>query len=265
MTYLQATFPGFHPVTPICGTQYVDVVVGKFYYCGLTISSLVSSLISMAVTMIIVFAIVARLRSGVPGRLQLLFEWFFDYVRREVGETVAKDATFIVPLAATIGLYVAVANWIEFLPLGFSQYFVPANSDLNQTLALGVLVFWVVQWYSVKTLGWRGYFRRFTRPVLLTPFSILEEFLKPITLALRLFGNIFAGVLMIYLLSQLPVYISWFGVGIWKAFDVFFIGTIQALIFMLLTIVYFGMAREGIEEELERRHRLEPAPAPIRN
>jgi F-type H+-transporting ATPase subunit a len=87
------------------------------------------------------------------------------------------------------------------------------------------------------------------------PLTVIEEITKPITLALRLFGNIFAGLLMVYLLTLLPAAIPWtFPISTvlviaWKAFDVFFVGTIQAFIFMLLTIIYFGLVREGLEEE----------------
>ena len=80
------------------------------------------------------------------------------------------------------------------------------------------------------------------------PFNIIEEIVKPITLSLRLFGNIFAGLLMVFLMSQLPIFVAWAPVAVWKAFDVFFIGSLQAFIFMLLTIIYFQQAREGLEE-----------------
>ena len=115
----------------------------------------------------------------------------------------------------------------------------------------------VVQAYSLKVLGIRGYLRRFTKPfefnwlirAVFVPLNLIEEVVKPITLSLRLFGNIFAGLVMVELLSQLPVFLAWVPVTAWKLFDVFFIGTIQAFIFMLLTVIYFGMAREGLEEE----------------
>jgi F-type H+-transporting ATPase subunit a len=77
---------------------------------------------------------------------------------------------------------------------------------------------------------------------------VIEEVVKPVTLALRLFGNLFAGILMVWLISQLGVFLGTPLVGVWKAFDVFFIGTLQAFIFMLLTVIYFGMVREGMEE-----------------
>jgi len=126
-----------------------------------------------------------------------------------------------------------------------------------------------VQWYSVRTLGWRGYLRRFTKPfelpiwgrAIYTPLNILEELVKPVTLSLRLFGNIFAGTVMIGLIASLGTLalpavgtvggtvIGTALLALWKAFDVIFIGFIQAFIFMLLTVIYFGAAREGLEHE----------------
>ena len=86
--------------------------------------------------------------------------------------------------------------------------------------------------------------------------NLIEEIVKPLTLSMRLFGNIFAGLLMGYvivlILGSIPGGTFVFGpafLAIWKLFDVGFIGLIQALIFMLLTIIYFGLAREGYEAE----------------
>ncbi|HZU15456.1 MAG TPA: FoF1 ATP synthase subunit a [Candidatus Dormibacteraeota bacterium] len=260
MTVLAAT-PGNHPLTSVCGDQYLSLLVLKFYYCAFTLDSLVSSLIAAVITVAIGLLVAARVRSGVPGKLQMVLEFFLGYVRGLVRESVAENAGFILPLAATLGMYIAIANWIDFFPLGFSPLIEPANSDLNQTLAMAVLVFLLVQAYSVRVLGLRGYLRRFTKPFELNwvvraafiPLNVIEEIVKPVTLSLRLFGNLFAGLLMVYLLTLLPFFVAWFPVAAWKFFDVFFVGTIQAFIFMLLTIIYFGMAREGLEEELHAR------------
>ena len=196
-----------------------------------------------------------RLSSGVPGKLQMVMEFLLDYARGMIRDSVDEDAMFILPIAATIALYILIANWIDFFPSP-SHLFFPANADLNQTLAMSMVVILIVQWYSIKVQGIGGYLRRFTKPfelpllvrILFIPLNIIEEVVKPITLALRLFGNIFAGLLMVYLLTLLPIFISPVFVAGWKFFDVFFVGTIQAFIFMLLTIIYFGMAREGLEE-----------------
>ena len=134
---------------------------------------------------------------------------------------------------------------------------------------MGLLVIVVVQWYSLSVLGLRGYLRRFTKPFELPlaarigyiPLNILEELVKPITLSLRLFGNIFAGAVMITLIASIGLFylpavqnvptiiVGSVLLAIWKAFDVLFIGFIQAFIFMLLTVIYFGMGREGLEHE----------------
>jgi F-type H+-transporting ATPase subunit a len=247
--------PGTHPLTPVCGTQYANLLVIKFYYCAFTVDTLLSSAVAILLTLAFAFFVASRLRPGVPTKLQLVLEFLVSYVRDLTHETVAEDADFVIPLAATIGLYILIANWITFFPL--VQPLQPANADLNQTLAMAVVVIVIVQWYSIRVLGIGGYLRRFTKPfelpvwarALYVPINIIEEITKPVTLSLRLFGNIFAGLLMVYLLTLLPIYISWIPVVLWKFFDVFFVGTIQAFIFMLLTIIYFGMAREGLEEE----------------
>jgi len=263
VTFLAETPPGSHPLTSICGDQYLNLLVLKFYYCAITIDTLVSSVIAIVITLAIAFAVANGVRPGQPGKLQMVLELLLGYVRSLVRESVAEEARFIVPIAATIGLYILVANWIEFLPLAFSPYVKPANADLNQTLAMAVVVIPGVTWYSITGLGLGGYVRRFTKPfelpvwarALFVPLNILEEIIKPITLSLRLFGNIFAGILMVYLLTlwfQAAIYwapVSVIALVAWKFFDVFFVGSLQAFIFMLLTVMYFGAAREGLEEE----------------
>lgn len=257
MIFLAEAAPGSHPLTPICGDQSLNLVVIRFFYCAITIDTLVSSALAIAVTLGLAFFIASRLRPGVPSKLQMVLEFLVSSTRGMVKDTVSEEATFIIPIAATIGMYILIANWLDFFPLGFSPLIKPANSDLNQTLAMAIVVILVVQWYSIKVLGLRGYLRRFTKPfdmhwairAAYVPLNIIEEITKPVTLSLRLFGNIFAGLLMVFLLSQLPIVIAWVPVALWKFFDVFFVGTIQAFIFTLLTIIYFQQAREGLEEE----------------
>jgi F-type H+-transporting ATPase subunit a len=116
--------------------------------------------------------------------------------------------------------------------------------------------------FGIRQKGPRGYFKHFLEPFpVLLPLNILEELTKPITLALRLFGNIFAGGIMLSLIGLFPLYILWAPNLIWKAFDMF-IGAIQAFIFALLTVLYFAMAGAGHEEhelheeyEEEQRHK----------
>ena len=239
------------------------------WWCTFNYDSLISSAIAVVLTLGVAFWIRSQLRTGEPTKVQAIFEWGYDQLRGLIRENVSAEALFIIPLALTLFLFILVANWIEILPLGIFPVLHGANADLNQTLAMGGIVILVVQWYSLRVLGLRGYLRRFTKPfelplvarIVFIPLNIVEEAVKPVTLSLRLFGNIFAGGVMITLIAgfgtlALPLLgtfggtvIGTIALAIWKAFDVIFIGFIQAFIFMLLTVIYFGMAREGLEHE----------------
>jgi F-type H+-transporting ATPase subunit a len=239
--------PGTHPTASLgCGN-----------WCTFNIDGLISTAVAMAITLAVGFYARSRLQSRVPNRFQLVFELFYDFVRGLVKENVHERATFIVPLAMTIGFYILVANWVDIFPLDLIPNVHPANEDINQTAAMALIVIVVVQWYSFREQGWWGYFRRFSKPfelplparVAYIPLNVLEEIVKPVTLSLRLFGNLFAGGVMIFLiLLLLPPPAAVPALVVWKLFDVLFIGAIQALIFLLLTVVYFGQAREGLEE-----------------
>jgi F-type H+-transporting ATPase subunit a len=251
---------GTHPTIEIggCGTL-----------CTFNYDSLISSFIAVIATLAVGFWLRSQLRDGQPTKVQAVLEWGYYQLRSLITSNVSEDALFIIPLALTLFLYILVANWIEFLPLGLVPILHGANADLNQTLAMGVVVFVVVEWYSIRVLGFFGFLRRFTKPfelplparVVFIPLNILEELTKPVTLSMRLFGNIFAGAAIIGLIIgfgtlSLPVVgtipgliVGSLVLGVWKAFDVLFIGFIQAFIFMLLTVVYFSAAREGLEHE----------------
>jgi F-type H+-transporting ATPase subunit a len=96
--------------------------------------------------------------------------------------------------------------------------------------------------YSVRQRGAKEYFHHYLEPYkALLPILVIEEIVKPFTLALRLFGNIFSGGIMLAIIGLLPTWILWGPNGAWKLFDAA-IGVIQAFIFALLTILYFGMA-----------------------
>lgn len=265
MTYL-AESPGAQPV--------VDLGCGMF--CRFNYITLITSAISILIVLAVGFIVARRLTSDVPGPLQMIFETAYGYMRGQVRDVVAEDARFVIPLAMTISFFILAANWLDFIPLAIFNVgggtLGPANADINVTASMAILVIVLVQAYSIRVLGFGGYLRRFTKPfdqsivvrVLFTPLNIIEEVAKPISLSLRLFGNIFAGGVMIYLitlllgglpLGQLGSGITIAGIvigspvlAVWKLFDVLFIGAIQAYIFGLLTIIYFGMAREGLEE-----------------
>jgi F-type H+-transporting ATPase subunit a len=106
-----------------------------------------------------------------------------------------------------------------------------------------VIVIGAMHITGIRKNGVRRYYAHlFRKPRILIPLNIIEEIMKPITLALRLFGNIFSGVIMVSLIALFPAYILWAPDIVWKLFDMF-IGLIQAFIFSLLTVLYFGSVR----------------------
>jgi F-type H+-transporting ATPase subunit a len=183
----------------------------------------------------------ARVTAGVPSGAQLFLEGVNAQVRRQVEDSVGiKTAPFVVPLALTLFLFILTANWLAVLP---SEHYVPPpTADVNLTFALALLVIGWVQVTGIRKRGAGPYFKHFAQPYWwLLPLNLIEELAKPVSLALRLFGNIFAGGIIISLIAGLPAYLLWAPTATWKLFDLF-IGLIQAFIFALLTVLYFGSA-----------------------
>lgn len=118
------------------------------------------------------------------------------------------------------------------------------------TFSLSLTVFLLIIFYNIKVKGLFGLGKEMlTHPFgkylffINVPFRILEEIIKPFSLALRLFGNMFAGEMIFILVATLPWWAQWFPGGIWAIFHILII-TVQAFIFMMLTIVYLSMAHE---------------------
>jgi F-type H+-transporting ATPase subunit a len=146
-----------------------------------------------------------------------------------------------VPFAMALFLFILISNWISIIPTGHHpEYAPPPASDVNLTYALAVLVIGTMHVVGIRKRGVRGYYGHlFRKPWALIPLNLVEELIKPVTLALRLFGNIFAGTIMVALIAAMPAFILWLPDIIWKLFDMF-IGLIQAFIFGLLTVLYLS-------------------------
>jgi F-type H+-transporting ATPase subunit a len=134
------------------------------------------------------------------------------------------------------------------------ELFAPPASDINYVLALALFVFLCYHLAGVWRSGPVGYPVKIikghvwgTLPtvvgVIFSPINVVEELAKPISLSLRLFGNMFAGGILVALIALFPPYIMWAPNAIWKAFDLF-VGAIQAFIFALLTVLYFSQSME---------------------
>jgi F-type H+-transporting ATPase subunit a len=190
-----------------------------------------------------------RASAGVPNKLQLLWELVVGNVSDQVEYALGPRYRRVVPLAVTIFVFVLVADWLEVLPGIFhnTDYTPAPTADVNLTYAMAVIVFVLTTAAGFQARGLRGFVKYlFRKPTILFPLHLIEEIAKPLTLALRLFGNLFSGGIMIALLISFPI--AFFPASIvftvaWKLFDMF-IGAIQAFIFALLTILYYQFATQ---------------------
>jgi F-type H+-transporting ATPase subunit a len=195
------------------------------------------------IVLILGFAMVRRVTSGVPGKLQLFWETVTEQVADLADSAIGPQGRRFVSLGVGVGVFILVCNWIAFIPSGDPGWFPPPTSDVNLPLAMAVTVIALVHYNSIRARGFKGYVKHYFTPyAFLAPINVIEEITKPITMTFRLFGNIFSGVLMItVIVTLIPPYLSWIGLVVWKPFDELFIGAIQAFIFALLTIMYLGM------------------------
>lgn len=191
----------------------------------------------------------ALARFGTPNKVQLVWELVVGTVSTQVDNTLGKRYRHVVPLAVAVFFLVLVCNWMSIFPFIWhnTDYLPPPTADVNLTYALGVTVFILTNGASIRAKGFGGYIKGFfAKPRGLFFIRIIEELIKPVTLALRLFGNIFSGTIMVALLIALASPLYWAPASIlfsvaWKLFDLF-IGLIQAFIFALLTLLYYQFA-----------------------
>jgi len=198
--------------------------------------------------------------SDVPGLVQNFAEMMIEFVDTQVKDSFHGKSKVIAPLALTIFCWVFLFNFMDLFPvdilpsigsvMGIPYLRVVPSTDLNATFAMSISVFCLIIFYSIKVKGPWGFAKELMfqpfGPWLL-PFNLLlklvEEIAKPISLALRLFGNLYAGELIFILIALLPCYLQPVLSFPWAIFHILII-TLQAFIFMVLTIVYLSMAHE---------------------
>ena len=218
--------------------------------------------IAMGVLFLGIFRYVAtRVSTGIPGGLQNAVEMLLEF-----SETVVKDSfhgrnPIIAPLALTIFVWIFLMNLLDLVPvdyipglaslMGIEYMKIVPTTDPNVTLGMALGVFILILYYSFKIKGVGG----FSKELAFTPFNhwlaipfnlfleILGLLTKPLSLALRLFGNLYAGEVIFILIALLPFWIQWTLSVPWAIFHILVI-TLQAFIFMVLTVVYLSAAHE---------------------
>jgi F-type H+-transporting ATPase subunit a len=231
-------------------------VVRSWGGVGFNLDTIWTTLIAGGLVLLLGFlarrALTRETDDHVPTKLQLIWETIINQVNTQVEDNLGRVHPYVAPLAVSLFFFILFANWLELLPteLNHDVHLLPApTADTNLTYAMALLVMVSVWVYGIRTKGVKGYFKHFIEPFpILLPLNILEELIKPLTLALRLFGNIFAGGIMLALIGLLPFYVLWAPNVLWKVFDMA-IGGIQAFIFALLTVLYFAMAGAGHGDE----------------
>jgi F-type H+-transporting ATPase subunit a len=221
-------------------------------------------------------------KAGVPGKFQNFVELLVETVDAQVKDTFHGTNKLLAPLALTIFCWVFLFNAMDLLPVdllpwaahqvGVEHLKVVPSTDLNTTFAMSLTVFVLIIYYSVKVKGLGGFLAELTlQPfvaknifvkILLVPVNLLLEIVpflaRPISLSLRLYGNLFAGEMIFLLLAGLTLHgmqqlssaggwvlllVQFALAFVWAVFHLLVI-TLQAFIFMVLTIVYLSMAQE---------------------
>ncbi|MGQ0577536.1 MAG: F0F1 ATP synthase subunit A [Betaproteobacteria bacterium] len=227
---------------------------------------IVSGVIGLAIFGLMALA-ARRATSGVPAGMQNFFEMVVSLVDTQVRDTFHAKSELVTPLAITIFIWVFLMNAMDLIPVDFipmglhaagvEHFKVVPTTDPNLTFAMSLTVFLLMLGFNVRFKGIGGFlhevltipFGKYLFPVNLL-FRIIEDIAKPISLALRLFGNMYAGEMVFILLAV------WAGAGFlwapfsavlslgWALFHILII-TLQAFVFMMLTVVYMSMASES--------------------
>ncbi len=251
----------------------IDVFGGKFNVDSWAVA------LGLGLIFVLWFGLFARkATAGVPGKGQAFVEMILEFIDGQVKDTYNGDRRSITPLALTIFMWVVFMNTMDLLPLDLPGWLIKTfagdeaahhaylravpTADLNTTAALSVSVFFILIGHALAAKGGLGFGKELlTAPfhahgpmsIVLAPvnlvMNIIEWLVKPVSLAMRLFGNMYGGELVFMLIAGLMA--SWisFVPGIvanaaWAVFHILII-LLQAFIFMILTVVYIAGARES--------------------
>ncbi|MEI4790018.1 F0F1 ATP synthase subunit A [Bacillus sp. FJAT-53060] len=230
-------------------TEFLGLTFNLSNILMITIASIIVLLIAVLTT---------RVLSIRPTKAQNFMEWIVDFVRNIIGSSMdMKTGAPFLALGVTLLMYIFVSNMLGLpfsITVDHNLWWKSPTADPAITMTLAIMVMGLTHYYGVKAKGVKGYTKDFLKPIpLLLPLKIIEEFANTLTLGLRLYGNIFAGEILLGLLAGLATnfYSQNIAIGIigtlgaivpmivWQAFSLF-VGTIQAFIFTMLTMVYIS-------------------------
>ena len=259
-----------HHLTNLCGGDCDPVTHKAASFWAWHLDTLFFSIALGALIVVVSWRLSRRLTAGTPGGFQNFVESIVEFVSGQVRDSFPGHNPLIAPMALTIFVWVWLMNFMDLIPVdllpviasffGIQYLKVVPTTDLSATFALSLTVFILIVYYNIKVKGALGYLKMF----LFHPFgkylvpvnivmTLIEELAKPLSLGLRLFGNLFAGELVFLLIALIggtlavgAAALFWLPLQVvldlgWLIFHLLII-TLQAFIFMVLTIVYLGMA-----------------------
>ena len=229
---------------------------------GFNVDTIIGTSVAAVVVLALAFFLKAKVTStDAPSGVQLFFEAITIQMRQQIESAIGmRIAPFVLPLSVAIFVFILVSNWISVFPWQYAtadgavkELIKPPAADINYVLALAAFVFICYHAAGFWRRGLLGHPWKVLKGhvTFLMPINIVEEIAKPLSLSLRLFGNIFAGGILVGLIALLGANFGPAAMAvpnaIWKTFDLF-VGLIQAFIFSLLTILYFSQAMEMEED-----------------
>jgi len=250
---------GKHPVN---GWSFAESgqQVAEMGFMSINVDSMVWS-VGLGAFFIWLFSRVGRTATtGVPSGVQNFIEMIIEFVDENVKSMFHHKSAVIAPMALTIFVWVFLMNLMDLVPVDWIPHLagmmgihfmkIVPSTDLNLTMGISFSVFFLIVFYSIKAKGIGGFMAELSLQPLgkwALPFNLLLELVgliaKPISLALRLFGNMYAGEMIFILIALLPFWAQWVLSVPWALFHILII-TLQAFIFMVLTIVYLAMAHD---------------------
>ncbi len=234
-------------------------------------NAMLTGLAGLVITVAILFYVAGKVKKGRYNRFVGLVQWVFEGLLKSIHDIIPdqKLARKITPLAVTIFFFVLISYWLSVLPgLETVMYNgVPIlrslTADLNFTLGLALITVVVVQIYAIKQLGIIGNAGRYFRNPIKDPIGAFEGVLELIgevsrgtALALRLFGNAFAGEVLLIVIAALTSYFATVALPFFMGFELF-IGFIQAYVFFVLTLIFTSLA---VSHHGDSNHDHSPAP-----
>ncbi|CAL4317463.1 F0F1 ATP synthase subunit A [Buchnera aphidicola] len=232
-------------------------------YWIINLDSILFSFFLGSIFLIFFYKVSQSLSLKNPNKLQIAIELIVEFVNKNVKEMYHGYDKLIAPLSLTVFIWIFLMNSMDLIPIDFFPYLfkkflglpyfrIVPSADINITISISMVIFFLIIFYNFKKKGLIGFLKELTmHPFNHIIFSLFNFFLesisllsKPISLALRLFGNMYAGeIVFILIAGLLPWWSQWILSVPWAIFHILII-FLQAFIFMVLTIVYLSMASQ---------------------